>query len=153
MFALLTRKKRQNLTKIRVDFQEYYGQNCWHQAFPYRYGPSLPAFPYRTIPYRPFLTGPFLTDRFLGSKLLNFKKIIIVPVTVVTSVFAHIIDQNFQRQKIQDTLNYDSTDNQNGYTCYNDEALKRYFRNPQVLDAFHIDKNWTSAGVQWQDCK
>uniref|UniRef100_A0A914CS35 Uncharacterized protein n=1 Tax=Acrobeloides nanus TaxID=290746 RepID=A0A914CS35_9BILA len=53
-----------------------------------------------------------------------------------------------------DLLNYDSTDNQNGYTCYNDAALANYFNksHADVMKAFHIDQAWIDSKAFWQDC-
>uniref|UniRef100_A0A7E4VI92 Carboxypeptidase n=1 Tax=Panagrellus redivivus TaxID=6233 RepID=A0A7E4VI92_PANRE len=43
----------------------------------------------------------------------------------------------------------DSTDNQNGYPCYNGLAARVYLRQPEVLKAFHVDPEWNGT---WRGC-
>ncbi|KAH7703734.1 Protein F32A5.3 [Aphelenchoides avenae] len=51
-----------------------------------------------------------------------------------------------------DKLNYDSTDNQDAYGCWNDDALRKYLNDAAVQKALHIDQKWIDSGVKWQGC-
>ncbi|KAH7699485.1 Protein F32A5.3, partial [Aphelenchoides avenae] len=50
-------------------------------------------------------------------------------------------------------LNYDSTDNQNGYPCWNQQAVGGYLNRPEVKPALHVDPAWMNGErKQWTGC-
>uniref|UniRef100_A0A914WU83 Carboxypeptidase n=1 Tax=Plectus sambesii TaxID=2011161 RepID=A0A914WU83_9BILA len=55
----------------------------------------------------------------------------------------------------QDTaqkLDYDNTDNQFGFPCWNEDAAEKYLNKPEVQAALHIAKDWQDSVKTWQDC-
>ncbi|KAI6199133.1 Carboxypeptidase [Aphelenchoides besseyi] len=54
----------------------------------------------------------------------------------------------------QNYFNYDSTDNQNGFNCWNEQAMAIYLNRPDVQKALHISSHWMSnENTQWELCK
>ncbi|KAI6213277.1 Lysosomal protective protein [Aphelenchoides besseyi] len=50
-------------------------------------------------------------------------------------------------------FNYDSTDNQNGFNCWNEQAIAVYLNQPDVQKALHIASDWMSnKNTQWELC-
>lgn len=50
-------------------------------------------------------------------------------------------------------LNYDYTDNQQGFNCWNEGALKQYFNRKDVQSAIHIAEDWQeSKDTNWEVC-
>lgn len=53
-------------------------------------------------------------------------------------------------------INKISTDNQWGYSCWNEDAVATYLNTPAVQKALHIDDAWlkqSGGNFQWTDCK
>uniref|UniRef100_A0A914Y8B6 Uncharacterized protein n=1 Tax=Panagrolaimus superbus TaxID=310955 RepID=A0A914Y8B6_9BILA len=57
--------------------------------------------------------------------------------------------QIFQPNKI----NYNSSDNQFGYPCYNSGRAWTYLSQIEAKHAYHIDDAWINANMIWQGCK
>uniref|UniRef100_A0A914E5G4 Uncharacterized protein n=1 Tax=Acrobeloides nanus TaxID=290746 RepID=A0A914E5G4_9BILA len=98
---------------------------------------SVLATPYFFFPENQDLYE-WYTDCYKANYLTNMKK---------------LFYKSLDLEQTADVLNYDCTDNQNCYTCYNSYALAYYLNNPKVLKAFHIDSKWIEhKNVSWQDC-
>ncbi|GMS83089.1 hypothetical protein PENTCL1PPCAC_5264, partial [Pristionchus entomophagus] len=46
----------------------------------------------------------------------------------------------------------DSTDTQQGYPCWNEDAVTFYLNRADVQDALHIPQEWRDSRKQWVDC-
>ena len=49
--------------------------------------------------------------------------------------------------------NYDSTDNQWGYPCWNEDAVTAYLNRKEVQTALNIEAEWLALNATWNDCK
>uniref|UniRef100_A0A0M3HH91 LORF2 protein n=1 Tax=Ascaris lumbricoides TaxID=6252 RepID=A0A0M3HH91_ASCLU len=51
-------------------------------------------------------------------------------------------------------LNYDSTDSQNGFPCWDDDVTHVYLNELEVMKALHIDDAWIQGRrIHWEVCK
>ncbi|KAI6185307.1 Peptidase S10 domain containing protein [Aphelenchoides besseyi] len=58
-----------------------------------------------------------------------------------------------KNRQIANYFNYDSTDNQNGFNCWNEQAMAIYLNRPDVQKALHISSHWMSnENTQWELC-
>lgn len=66
-----------------------------------------------------------------------------------------VISNFWIEKSLQKLTNYDSTDNQWGYPCWNDVGVFKYLNRKDVQAALNIDAGWSQnmPNMTWHDCK
>uniref|UniRef100_A0AC35G186 Serine carboxypeptidase n=1 Tax=Panagrolaimus sp. PS1159 TaxID=55785 RepID=A0AC35G186_9BILA len=57
-----------------------------------------------------------------------------------------------ENDQTADKINYDNSDNQFGYPCYNNYRAWTYLSQLETKQAFHVDDDWIKANITWEGC-